>query len=161
MSPRAKTLLGWAWLTLAVPAGVAAVLLSNSLGAALAARAGIKVSPQFTGGETAAVIDHGAYRTIVHRPVFDGLFWQWPVGFVQVDWEPAEALPGRLRDEIDLFGTGARGFYINLDTASGAASYENPPDWVRTGPKPERLRNSWAIRVRVKNPGKGQKERVR
>ncbi|MDO8803674.1 MAG: hypothetical protein Q7R35_04535 [Elusimicrobiota bacterium] len=157
MTPRAKALLGWTWLALAVPAGIAVVLYSNPLGAALADRAGIRVSPHFSGGETAAVIDHGAYRTVVRRPVFDALLWEWSTGFVQVGWEPADALPGRLRDEIDLFGNGARGFYINLDTATGAASYENPPGWVIAGPKAERLRNSWVIRVRVKNPDKKAK----
>jgi len=159
MTPRAKALLGWAWLTLAVTAGIAVVLYCDPLGTALAARTGIKVSPQFTGGETAAVIEHGAYRTIVHRPVFDALFWEWPTGFVQVDWEPAGALPRNLRDEIDLFGKGAGGFYVDLDTATGAASYENPPDCVIAPPKPERLKNSWVIRVRVKNPDKKAKNK--
>lgn len=159
MTPRAKALLGWAWLAAAAAAGIGVVLYSNPLGAALAAGTGLKISPHFTGGETAAVVDHGAYRTIVHRPVFDALFWEWPTGFVQVGWEPAGALPGKIREEVDLFGGGARGFYVNLDTLTGAASYEGQPGSVTVPPKAERLRDSWVIRVRVENPKKKAKRK--
>jgi len=159
VTPRVKALFGWAWLALAAAAGVGIVLYSNPLGTALAERAGLKISPHFTGGEIAAAIDHGAYKTVVHRPVFDALFWQWPTGFVQVGWEPAGALPGKLREELDVFGSGARGFYVNLDTATGEASYEGQPEWVTAPPKAERLRDSWVIRVRVENPKKKAKRK--
>lgn len=152
--PRLRTVLGYTWAALAAPLVVAAATQAVFLGGALAGRTGVKVSPRFTGGEVALVKDHGAYRTSVHRPVFDGLFGERREGFVQVDWEPVTALPESIREEIDVFGDGASGFYITLNTADGRAGYENKPPGVRGNPKPARLRSGWAIRIKVRNPGK-------
>lgn len=158
MSPRLRALLGWGWLALAAAAGVGAVLYADPIGDAIAGRAGLRISPHFTGGEPAAVIEHGPYRTIVQRPVFEALFWDWPFGFAQVRWEPAGALPAKVRDEIDPLGNGTRGFYINLDTGTGETYYEGQPPYVSEPPKAERLRNSWVVRVRMKVPDKAKRK---
>lgn len=158
MTGRAKAALGWAWVVLAVTAGLTLLLLSNPIGSALAGRAGLRISPHFTGGETAAVRDHGAWRAVIQRPVFEALFWEWPFGFTQVRWEPADKLPGRLREEVDPLGDGTRGFYIDLDTVTGEASYEGQPPYVSGAPKAERLRDSWVVRVRMKVPDKAKRK---
>lgn len=160
MSPRLRTALGYGWAALAIAAGLAAMLLSDPLGAALAARSGVKVSPRFSGGEEAAVIGHGAYRAVVRRPFYDPLFGGKGEGFVQVNWEPAAALPARLREEIDVFGSGARGFFVKVDTISGSAAYENPPPGVEGTPEVRRMSSGWAVRIKVRDTrGNGAKRK--
>lgn len=149
MNPRLRTALGYGWLTLAVTAGLAAMLRADFLGAALAGLSGVKVSPRFSGGEAAAVIDHGTYRTIVRRPVSPVQFGERGEGFVQVNWEPAGAVPARLREEIDLFGNGGKGFYVTLDTAAGTGAYENPPPGVEGKPGVKRTQSGWAMRIKT------------
>jgi hypothetical protein len=158
MSPRLKALLGWGWLALAAAGGLALVLFSDPLGAAISRAKGLRVSPHFTGGEIAAVHEHGAYKAIVQKPVFEALLWEWPFGFTQVRWEPAAALPPRLREEVDPLGDGTRGFYINLDTVTGEASYEGQPAYVSAPPKAERLKDSWVVRVRMKVPDRAKRK---
>ncbi len=124
------------------------------LGGALARYTGVKISPRFSGGEVVLVKDHGTYTTSVHRPVFDGLLGERREGFVQVDWEPVTALPGTIREEIDVFGDGTSELQLILNTADGRARYENRPPAVRGNPKPARRRSGWAIRIKAINPGK-------
>lgn len=155
---RLKRLLGWGWLALAAAGGVLTVLYADPIGAAIAGAKGLRISPHFTGGEPAEVRDHGAYRTTIQKPVFEALLWEWPFGFAQVRWEPAASLPPRLREEVDPLGDGTRGFYINLDTVTGEASYEGQPPYVSAPPKAERLRDSWVVRVRMKVPDKAKRK---
>jgi len=161
--PRLRTALGYGWLALAVTAGLAAMLRADFLGAALAGLSGVKVSPRFSGGEAAAVLDHGTYRTIVGRPVSPVQFGERGEGFVQVNWEPAGALPALLREEIDLFSDGGKGFYVTLDTVAGKGTYENPPPCVEGKPKLKRTKSGWAMRIktmttREKTKRKGPRE---
>ena len=163
MTPRLRTALGYGWLALAVTAGLAAMLRADFLGAALAGLSGVKVSPRFSGGEAAAVLDHGTYRTIVGRPVSPVQFGERGEGFVQVNWEPAGALPALLREEIDLFSDGGKGFYVTLDTVAGKGTYENPPPCVEGKPKLKRTKSGWAMRIktmttREKTKRKGPRE---
>jgi len=61
-------------------------------------------------------IAHDAYRTSVHRPVFDGLFGPRSDGFVQIDWRPATKMPPMIQEKIDVDGDGREDFLIVLDT---------------------------------------------
>ena len=88
----------------------------------LVAVTGLSVTPWYTGGELARKINHGSYETRIHRPVFEGLFWERKQGFVQVDWIGARPLPARLEEEIDYDGDGNPDFRVGLNTSDNAVT---------------------------------------
>jgi len=141
--------IGYLWAALATPAVLLTMLYHSGLSRRLADASGIRISPRFSGGEIARTVDHGGYRTIVHRPVFDGLTGDREKGFIQVDWEPVAPLPETLREELDVYGNGEK-LSVILNTVSGTAACENDPSWVSGKPKAARYRAGWTMRVGLK-----------
>ena len=95
-------------------------------------------------------VDHGSYRTIVHRPVFDGLFAERSSGFVQVDWEPTTALPGVIEETVAADGRGK--FRVRLDTQTGKAELLESSPEVKGLLVASPLRSGWAVRVDLRRP---------
>jgi hypothetical protein len=121
---RLRSVLAVSWAVLATPIVVGTFVGLSFLSHGLAAGTGIRISPWFTGGEVVRTIEHDGYRTLVRRPVFDGLLSERDRGFVQVEWAPLEgrSLPARLREEVD--GDGAADFVIHLDTGANQATVD-------------------------------------
>ena len=113
----------------------------------LATATGITVSPLYSGGNIVKVIDHGAYKTSIHRPVFDSLIGQTEKGFVQINWDPAARLPSEIKEGIDFNGDGQEDFVVTLNTATGQAALASANPAVLSIEKSYRLRNGWAVRV--------------
>ncbi len=63
---------------------------------------------------------HPGYRTLVRRPVFDGLIAPRSAGFVQVEWQPLSGggLPRQLLESIDYDQDGVADFDVALDVAA-------------------------------------------
>jgi hypothetical protein len=80
------------------------------------AETGVVISPVFSGGPVARVMEHGAYRAFVHRPVFDALIGERNTGFIQVDWGPVGSLPAVLEEKVDFDNDGKTDFTLILDT---------------------------------------------
>jgi len=134
---------GWAVLTIVI---VLATFLGNSyFSQELAGATGVTVSPWFSGGEVTEVIEHGTYRTYVHRPVFDGLIGERSEGFVQVDWKPADGLPPLVTESVALSGSDL--VSIRLDTRTGSAAIASSDTAVLGLDRTYRLKNGWAVRV--------------
>ena len=110
---RLKACIGYAIAILTIPISLATLFGMSFFSHQLVDITGIKVSPWFTGGEIVQVIDHGTYRTLMHRPVFDGLISERTIGFIQIDWEPGNNLPLIIRDEIDYNSDGIADFVSN------------------------------------------------
>ncbi len=68
------------------------------------AHAGLHIDPAYSGGTVARTIDRG-YRIVVYQPVQPRLLERIEP-FVQIVFEPADALPARVSEEIDLDGRG-------------------------------------------------------
>lgn len=111
-----KQAAGYFWAAAAFLAAFAAMASHESLGEKIAAT-GLTISPVFSGGEIARTLDRRGYSVFIHRPVFDALLREKREGFVQVDWGPAEALPARFRESLDLDGDGKEESVFELDTA--------------------------------------------
>lgn len=103
-----------------IPLVLVALMGMTPLAATLVRITGLKVSPQYTGGAVVRRVDHGAWSTQVHEPVFEALFGHSREGFVQVDWTPRQAVPQRLEEEIDYDGDGRADFSVRWDRAEGA-----------------------------------------
>ena len=93
--PKIRSILGYMWAGAAIIVVFATFLGSSVFGRALVAASGVKISPWYSGGEVVLSVDHGVYRTHVHRPVFDALIGEKSEGFIQLNWEPLAGLLGR------------------------------------------------------------------
>jgi hypothetical protein len=148
--PRWKAALGYAWAGAALPIVLATFMASAPLSRALAHASGLRISPRYTGGEASRTVEHGAYRTVIHRPVFDGVCWERSRGFVQVDWEPERGLPEVIEETVDAQGRGK--FRVRLDTRTGKAELLEPSAQVKGLLLVSRLRGGWAVRVDLRQP---------
>lgn len=156
-----KAILGYSWAALAMVFVVSAFAGNGYFGKRLASATGVTISPWYTGGEVVRTIDHGSYRVLVHRPVFDGLIGERRNGFIQINWEPHENLPKRLQEEIDYEGDGKNDFVVTLDTSTGAASLLVLGGPVVSMDGSFKLKKGWAVRVSLRNEGQGAPERPR
>jgi hypothetical protein len=83
---------------------------------------GIKVSPRFTGGEVIKTVDHNTYKTLIHRPVFDGLIGERKDGFIRIDWEHQNGWPEVIEENIDYNGDKIEDFFISIETKTCKAT---------------------------------------
>jgi len=153
---RLKAILGIVWAAAALPIVLGGFFGMDRCARQLVASTGIHISPWFTGGEAVRTTVHGGWQTIVHRPVFDGLFRDRPSGFIQVDWKPTgqAPLPQSIEESEDLDGDGSPDVRIVLDTRADHAEV------FSLNQRPASLREvfnmgTWrAVRVEVKNPNR-------
>ena len=66
---------------------------------------GLHVDEMYSGGPAQRVIQEGAYSITIHRTVYPHML-QNEKPFVQMDWGPVDALPGRVTDVVDIDGDG-------------------------------------------------------
>jgi hypothetical protein len=75
---------------------------------------GLHVDEMYSGGPGVRTIQSGAYSINIHRPVFPHML-QRDQPFVQLDWKPVSALPGRVSDVVDLDGDGKPDIRVSFD----------------------------------------------
>jgi hypothetical protein len=148
-----KSILGYIVAALSIPVMMAAVLSFAilGLGGPFVEATGLQTSANWTGGEVVQMLEHGTYRTEVHRPVFDALIGERREGFVQVAWRPADALPARIDEEIDADADGRADFRVELETATRQATLTPYSADVLELEGVYRLDETLAIRVKLKN----------
>jgi len=153
-----KSFLGYSVAVLSISIMIAAVLgprvpvVGPAIIFGFMSATGLKHSANWTGGEVVQTLEHGTYRTEVHRPVFDALIGERKEGFVQVAWAPPDALPARIDEEIDADADGRAVFRIELVTATRQATLTPYTSQVIGLQGVYHLGESLAIRVALKNP---------
>ena len=141
---------GYAWAGACLVVVLVMFTGSDYLSGKLASATGITVSPRYSGGEVIRSIDHGTYKTILHRPVFDGLIGERRDGFIQIEWQPVTELPPLIEDAVDFTGDGKEDFSFRLDTVAGrgAITPRNPSvvalEWV------VKVNQGWVARVQLR-----------
>lgn len=113
---------------------------------------GVRISPWISGDTVTITISHDGYQTLVHKPVFMGLLWETRDGFVQVDWTPRENAPAVIDEVIDYDSDGRNDFRVQWNTQTGEIMLSSLSENVLYLEGKYALRDSWAVRVRVKNP---------
>jgi hypothetical protein len=146
-----KSFLGYTWAVAAIIISLATFLGYNFFSRALATSTGITVNPWYSGGEVMKTVDHGNYKTAIHRPVFDSLIGQTKEGFIQINWEPAAGLPPVIREGFDYNHDGKEDFVVTLNTVTAETTLAKSNSAVLNIEKSYRLRDGWAIRVLLKN----------
>jgi hypothetical protein len=149
-----KSVLGYAAAALGIPIMVVGLLsfAGFNLGGPFLKATGLKTSANWTGGEVAQTIDHGSFRTEVHRPVFDALIGERREGFIQVAWRPPDSLPARIDEQIDTNADGQADFRVVLETATREAIVTPSSPNVMELEGVYDLGETLAIRVKLKNP---------
>jgi hypothetical protein len=149
-----KSGIGYVWA-----AACLAVILTTFVGLnfwtkSLADGTGLHISARYSGGEIRQTVDHGSYRTLLHRIVFDGLVGERSRGFVQLDWVPREkeTLPAIMEEDLDIDGDGSAEIGVRIDTVAGKAELQHRTHWV-LGLEPLITSGSERIlRVQLRNP---------
>lgn len=80
----------------------------------LFAHLGLRVDEMYSGGPKVRSIQASGYTIDVHRPVSPHLL-QTESSFVQLDWRPADALPARVDDLVDVDGDGKPDVRVTFD----------------------------------------------
>ncbi|MBU1205562.1 MAG: hypothetical protein KKH04_01325 [Proteobacteria bacterium] len=142
-----KGLLGYIWAFPALFIVLATYVGNSYFSEKLASATGIIVSPWYSGGEIVRTIDHGAYKTYIHRPIFDGLIGEREKGFIQLNWEPFAGLPPVIQERIDYNGDNREDFLVTLNTKTGDASLTAYHTSVLSIEQSYRLKRGWAVRV--------------
>jgi hypothetical protein len=149
-----KSGFGLAWAALCLGAVLATFIGLGFWQRILAEDTDIHISPRYSGGEVRQVIDHGSYRTLVHRMVFDGLISDRAEGFVQIDWVPTERqpLPSLIEEEFDIDGDGSDEMKVRVHTEAGRAELLHRTSWVLDAEPLITADAERILRVRLRNP---------
>ena len=145
-----KGILGYSWAFLAVFIVLATFMGNDYFSEQLASATGVTISPWFSGGEVVQTVDHGAYTTYLHRPVFDALIGEKSKGFIQLKWEPYAGLPPVIREQIDYNDDNRDDFSITLNTQTGDTTLTAHSPTVLSIGGSYRLKKGWAMRVMLK-----------
>ena len=148
------SILGYAMAVLSGLVMVATVPAMQALGVPLITGTGLRLAAKYDGGEVVRTLDHGAYRTQVHRMVFDALIGETREGFIQVGWVPRDGLPPRIHEEIDADGDGKADFRVEVDTVNKKSVLTPHAPWVLELEGTYRVTKELMVRVRLRNPSK-------
>jgi hypothetical protein len=153
---RFKSILGYTWASLCFVVILATFFGLNVWERTLANGTGIHVSPVFSGGEVRQSIDHGTYRTQIHRPVFDGLIGERADGFIQIDWVPNDGrqMPVDIAEDIDIDGDSKAEMHIVVETVPGSVHLTRNAPWVLDPEPLVKVDSEQILRVRLRNPRK-------
>lgn len=147
--PKIRSILGYMWAGAAIIVVFATFLGSSIFSRVLVTASGVKISPLYSGGEVVRFVDHGSYKALIHRPVFDALIGERSEGFIQLNWEPLAGLPPVIEESIDYTGDGKADFSVRIDTKTGEASLTPINPMVISIKKTAKLDNGWVMRVQL------------
>jgi hypothetical protein len=85
------------------------------------AHAGLHIDPSYSGGTIARTIQRNGYRIVVYQPVQPRMLERIEP-FVQIVFEPADSLPARVSDEVDLDGDGRPDVRVSFTVPADASA---------------------------------------
>lgn len=148
-----KSFLGYMLAVLGVP-----IILLTFMGAStwmelLVSTTGLEISPLYTGGDVAYTFSQNEMKIAIHEPVFEALIGESSEGFVQVTFSPKQV--SRLVDvDVDYDDDGVADFHVWWDTMTADATITPYSSLVLGLEGAYELGESYAVRVRLLNPGK-------
>lgn len=80
---------------------------------------GLQVDEMYSGGPKLRTVQTGGYTIEIHRPVSPHMF-QREKPFVQLDWKPANVLPPRVSDVVDIDGDCKPDIHVSFDVPKDA-----------------------------------------
>lgn len=150
---RIQKIAGFAWAVACVVVVLAMFMGNDYFTAKLASATGITISPRYSGGAIVRSVEHGAYRTVIRRPVYDGLLGERKDGFLQIEWQPftaVTALPPVIEEGIDFTGDGKEDFAFRLDTATGRGTLTPRNPSVIALQTLVKVNQGWVARIQLR-----------
>ena len=144
-----KPFFGYTWAAIALIIALATFPGQSYFSKVLANATGVVIHPKYSGGEIIWTIDHGNYKTVIHRPVFSDDWRQKKEGFVQVNYEPAGSLPEWIEEGIDYDGDKTDDFIVSLHTVTGETCLSVFHPSVKGIKNVYHLKNGWALRIHL------------
>lgn len=151
-----KAVLGYVMAAAAFIIVIITFVGNDALSRIFARATGITVSPRYSGGEVIKTIDHGAYRSLIHRPVFDGLFSDRASGFIQINWYGQPPWPRKIEEAVDYDSDGTVDFTVTLDTQNLAADLSMQNPLVTGVQQTYRLDRGFAVRIALNKNSAGK-----
>ena len=146
-----KSFFGYSISFLAIPLVMAVFIGLGSWSALLVHGTRVRISPWFSGGDVARIVDHGTYVTRIYHPVFAGIFGQRREGFVQVDWSKKAFVPAQIDERVDLAGEGTPGFRIQWNTLTDAITLTSVSPAVIGLRSHDAMSDRLVVRVNLRN----------
>lgn len=133
MAKRVQMVAGFVWAVIACSIVIAIFLGMNRWTTLLVHGTGLHVSSWYSGNDVGQTIDHADYRTIVRKPVFQGIFHERSKGFVQLDWIPHSNnfFPKMIHDTVDLDGDGSVDAVFEIETRDPRIKVLPYHEWVQ------------------------------
>lgn len=111
-----KAKLSYIWAASGIPVMLVLIFGANFWMDLLFLKPGVVYSERISGGEVQAVADHQSYKTLIHKPVFEGFFGDTKDGFIQIDWKTENSFPDIITESVDYDNDGRKEFKLELDT---------------------------------------------
>ena len=105
----------------------------------------MKINPNYSGGMVAQRLINEGCTLDVRKPVFDGLFRERELGFVQIDWRGR--IPDKINDTIDYNWDGIPDFLILIDRVGNITSLDPLSNKVKKVSVSTPTSYGWAVRV--------------
>ncbi len=78
---------------------------------------GLKIHPEYSGGELSHTITRPGYRILILKRVGKTTPWQRVEPFIQAQWTPVSSLPPSVSDDVDLDGDGKADVRVSFKPA--------------------------------------------
>lgn len=151
-----KATLGYVMAAAAFIIVIVTFVGNDALSPIFARATGMTVSPRYSGGEVIRTVDHGTYKSLIHRPVFDGLFSDRADGFIQVNWYGQPPWPRKIEEAVDYDSDGIVDFTVTLDTQNLTADLSTQNSSVTGIGKTYRLDRGFAVRISLHKNSAGK-----
>jgi hypothetical protein len=145
------TIIAYSWAVLCLILIPVTFIGNGAFANILAKMSFMKVNARFSGGDLDHVVSKPDYKIEINKPVFTALIGESSQGFVQVKWVGKE-LPLAIRDTIDFDNNGKADFIVNIDTHNGKTEFKVLDKNVLGLQVSSKVKDSWLIRVNLKNP---------
>lgn len=111
-----KPILASLYLILSITIAVHLFMDIDYWGEVIVKKFDLKVSQKFLGGEIVKERKYENYSVKIHKPVFNNVFEESKIGFIQIDWFSNMTLPALISEFVDYNNDGISDFKLALNT---------------------------------------------
>ncbi len=146
-----KSILCYTWAIMIIPIALAIIFSSPVIYSIVFGDEGVKVTNWISGGKIMHVINRNDYSIYLHKPVFDGFFYERKSGYIQIDFISQTNLPRNIEEVIDYNLDKKPDFNFSLNTQSNLYHFDTINNKVKHLTKEEVyiLENRRTIRVNI------------
>jgi hypothetical protein len=112
---RLRSILGYSGAVLTLATALLTPFLLDGWFQKAIGAAGLRIHPVYSGGDVSHVAQRGGYSIQVNRPVMRKTPLERVGSFIQITWTPADHLPARVSDQVDLDGDGKADLLVRFE----------------------------------------------